>query len=62
MTTTATTSMTIRAVRPDPGIGGLAVVLELERDRQVELAQPGDDPLEVVLALARDADRVTLDL
>ena len=39
-----------------------AVVLELERDGLVELAQPGDDLLQLVLALARDADRVALDL
>ena len=30
-----------------------AVVLELERDGLIELAQPGDDLLQLVLALAR---------
>ena len=40
----------------------LTVVLELEGDGLVETAEPRDDPLEVVLALARDADRVALDL
>src|SRR6185369_2878463 len=39
-----------------------AVVLELQLDHLVELAQPRDDPLEVVPALARHADGVTLDL
>src|SRR5688500_19267057 len=41
---------------------GLAVVLELELDDLVERPEPGDDALEVVLALARDPDGVTLDL
>ena len=50
------------SVRPDPGIAGLPVVLELEREPQVQLAQPGDHPLELVLALGRYADRVALDL
>ena len=45
-----------------PGGRGSAVVLELERHGQVELAQPGDDALQVVPALARHADRVALDL
>ena len=45
-----------------PGGGWSAVVLELQRDGQVELAQAGDDALEVVPALAGDADGVTLDL
>src|SRR5207245_4555725 len=40
----------------------LAVVLELERYWLVELAQAGDHALEVVLALARHANRVALDL
>ena len=40
----------------------LTVVLELERDDLVEAAQPGDDPLQVVLALARYADGIALDL
>jgi enoyl-CoA hydratase/carnithine racemase len=47
--------------RPSRG-GRSAVVLELERDCQIELAQSGDDALEVVAALAGHADGVTLDL
>jgi hypothetical protein len=43
-------------------MGWSAVVLELEWDRQVEIAQAGDDALEVVAALGRDTDGVTLDL
>src|SRR5262245_47041361 len=39
-----------------------AVVLELERHRLVELAQPADQLLEIVLALARYPDRIALDL
>src|SRR6185369_8267973 len=41
-----------------------AVVLELQRDRVALrlLAQPSDDFLEFVLALAADPDRVALDL
>ena len=45
-----------------PGIARrLAVVLELERDGLVQLPQPGDDLLQLVPALAGDADRVALD-
>src|SRR5262245_59276314 len=40
----------------------LPVVLELERDRLVELTQSRDDLLQLVLALARDANGVALDL
>ena len=52
----------------DPGSGHpassvtSAIVLELERNGLIELAQAGDDLLELVLALARDADGVALDL
>ena len=42
--------------------GWSAVVLELERDRQIELAQAGHDALEVVPALAGDTNGVALDL
>src|SRR5262245_27157713 len=45
-----------------PARGWSAIVLELERDCQIELAQPGDDALQVVAALAGHADGVTLDL
>src|SRR5947207_291020 len=41
--------------------GASSVVGELERHRVVEGAQVRDDPLQLVLGLARDADRVALD-
>src|SRR6188508_3189420 len=41
---------------------GLAVVRELEGDRVVEPSQIGNDRLEVVFGLGRDADRVALDI
>src|SRR3954453_16331559 len=43
-------------------MGMSAVVLELQRNREVELAQTGDDALEVVAALAGHAHSVALDL
>src|SRR3954464_8861591 len=49
--------------RSVPARGGLsAVVLELQRDGKIEIAQSGDDALEIVTALAGHADGVTLDL
>jgi hypothetical protein len=39
-----------------------AVVLELQGDCEIEFAQPGDDALEIVTALAGHPDGVTLDL
>ena len=55
--------MATALLRSGGPVGGWsAVVLELERDGQVELAQAGDDALEVVLALAGDTNGVTLDL
>ena len=39
----------------------LSVVLELQRDRVVELAQEADHCLQVVLALGADAHRIALD-
>ena len=42
--------------------GWSAVVLELERDSQIELAQAAHDALEVIPALAGDTNGVTLDL
>src|SRR4026209_1695045 len=39
-----------------------SIVLELEVDDLVEGAEPGDDLLELVLALARDPDGIALDL
>src|SRR6185503_15356828 len=40
----------------------LPVVLELQGHRLVQCPQPDDHPLEVVLALPGDADRIALDL
>src|SRR5882672_4896374 len=55
----------IISTRPNraPGsiVGRLPVVLELERNGLVELAQPDDHPLELVLALARHANGIALD-
>src|SRR5881275_2945402 len=45
-----------------PGSGRSPVVLELQGDLEVEAAQASDDPLEIVLALARHSDRVALEL
>ena len=51
------------ALVSDAPVGALsAVVLELERDGLVQLAEAGDDSLEIVAALAGDAHRVALDL
>ena len=61
-TTRATMIMSMRAARAPGIVDLLAVVLELERDGLVELAQPHDDPLQLVLALAGHADGVALDL
>ena len=61
ITTTATTIITIRATRCRAS-RRLPVVLELEGHGLVELAQPADDPLELVPALAGHADGVALDL
>src|SRR4030095_13269318 len=41
---------------------GRPVFLELERHRLVEAPEPDDHALQLVLALARHADRVALDL
>jgi hypothetical protein len=45
-----------------PFRGWSAIVLELERDSQIELAQAAHDALEVIPALAGDTNGVTLDL